>query len=378
LVKRNALVVMAVVLAAAPSFGQSTVDRERRLEAIQAEIDRLGGELRALGARERTLLGEIDRLGVEIRLSEAERERVEIEIESVSDSVAERRESLVELERLQSERRRYLAFRLREIYKQGARQVLRRAVGGSELDAYVEGLRYAAVLSSRDARILASFRTDADRLSREEQSLAGREKELRALHAELSRTSDRLSVLRRQRAAVLEDVRSDKASRERALEELSGASQALADLADSFLPGVGSPRLDMRPFRGLLDWPAEGPVSAGFGTVVHPRFRTRIPHPGLDIEAPAGAPIRSVFDGRVVFASWMRGYGLTSIIDHGGGLLSIYAHGAALLVEPGEEVLRGQQIGMVGETGSLRGPYLYFELRDGGEAVDPLGWLRGR
>ena len=85
-----------------------------------------------------------------------------------------------------------------------------------------------------------------------------------------------------------------------------------------------------------------------------------------------------MFDGRTVFASWMRGYGLTAIVDHGGGMLSIYAHASVLLTEPGERVRRGQGLGKIGDTGSLRGPYLYFELRIDGKPVDPESWLRDR
>ena len=111
---------------------------------------------------------------------------------------------------------------------------------------------------------------------------------------------------------------------------------------------------------------------------MHPRFKTRVPHPGLDIDAPDGTRIRTVFDGRVVFAAWMRGYGLTAIVDHGNGLLSIYAHASVLMVEPGDRLGRGEIIGAVGDTGSLRGAYLYFELREDGRPTDPGQWLRPR
>ena len=134
--------------------------------------------------------------------------------------------------------------------------------------------------------------------------------------------------------------------------------------------------LDIRKFQGLLDWPAAGSVRAGFGTVVHPRFKTEVPHPGWDIDAREGAPIRAVFDGAVIYAAWLHGYGLTAILDHGEGLLSVYAHAAVLIVEEGERVHRGQSLGRVGETGSLRGPYLYFELRQDGRPIDPATWLR--
>jgi len=66
------------------------------------------------------------------------------------------------------------------------------------------------------------------------------------------------------------------------------------------------------------------------------------------------------------------------IVDHGAGLLSVYAHASALLVEPGEAVARGEMLGKIGDTGSLRGPFLYFELRVDGEPNDPRKWLRPR
>jgi septal ring factor EnvC (AmiA/AmiB activator) len=146
----------------------------------------------------------------------------------------------------------------------------------------------------------------------------------------------------------------------------------------SFEDATSHVGLDVRKFRGLLDWPAEGPVSAEFGTVVHPRFRTEVPHPGWDIDAPEGRPFRTVFDGRVAFAAPLAGYGLTVVVDHGNGMVSVYAHGGVLLVEAGQDVLRGQDLGRVGDSGSLRGPYLYFELREDGRPVDPSSWLRRR
>ena len=80
----------------------------------------------------------------------------------------------------------------------------------------------------------------------------------------------------------------------------------------------------------------------------------------------------------MVFSDWMRGYGLTVIVDHGGGMLSIYAHASVLLVQQGQQVRRGQLLGKVGDTGSLRGPLLYFELRRDGEPIDPKAWIRAR
>jgi septal ring factor EnvC (AmiA/AmiB activator) len=111
---------------------------------------------------------------------------------------------------------------------------------------------------------------------------------------------------------------------------------------------------------------------------MHPRFRTVVPHPGLDLETASGATFRAVFDGRVVFAANLRGYGLTALVDHGGGLVSVYAQASALMVAPGQEVFRGQALGRVGDPASRGGAGIYFEMREDGNAVDPVRWLRAR
>jgi septal ring factor EnvC (AmiA/AmiB activator) len=360
------------------AVAQQPLDRAARERGIQANIGRLEGELRALHAREAGLLNDLERLRTELELRQAETENVALQVEAVEEAIAERGAGLTQLESEQEQRRHYLAFRLREIYKQGQQQTLRRVVGGEELDTYLEGLRYAAFLSERDSRVLAAYRTDSERLTQERVDLERRQVELRGLGDDLERSRRAIDQARRRRSRLLDEVREDTEKRQAALSELESAAVELGQLAESFLPGAEAPQMDVHKFRGLLDWPSEGKTTAGFGTVVHPRFKTEVPHPGIDIDAASGADIFSVFDGRVVFASWMRGYGLTVIVDHGTALLSIYAHASALLVEPGEQVVQGQRLGKVGETGSLRGPFLYFELRENGSPVDPADWLRPR
>jgi septal ring factor EnvC (AmiA/AmiB activator) len=296
----------------------------------------------------------------------------------VADEIAARSEQIAELGNSQDQRRRYLGFRLREVYKDGPEQLLRPLLGGEEAEGFWDGLRYAVYLNDRDARVLREYRSGMVRLHDEREDLRARQASLRELEAELGAKRDRLEAARARRERVLAGVRDDARRREDALRELRGAADELTRLVDRLGPGEAGPGIDVRKFRGLLDWPADGPVSTGFGTMVHPRFKTRVPHPGLDIDAAEGADIRAVFDGRVVFASWMRGYGLTAIVDHGEGVLSVYAHASVLLVEPEEAVIRGQTLGKVGDTGSLRGPHLYFELRVDGRPADPARWLRSR
>jgi len=96
---------------------------------------------------------------------------------------------------------------------------------------------------------------------------------------------------------------------------------------------------------------------------------------GVDVEAPAGAPVRAIAPGRVVHAGWFKGYGNLVIVDHGEGYHTLVAHLASMQTAMGEEVDAGTVLGTVGDSGSLKGPYLYFEIREKGRPVDPRPWL---
>jgi septal ring factor EnvC (AmiA/AmiB activator) len=127
--------------------------------------------------------------------------------------------------------------------------------------------------------------------------------------------------------------------------------------------------------KGRLPWPVVGRVELGFGKVENPRFHTVTVQKGVDVRAPPGTAVRAVADGKVVYAGWLRGYGNLVILDHGDGYHTVVAHLGELERKMGEEVHQGEGLGPLGDTGSLKGAYVYFELRHHGVAVDPQVWL---
>ncbi len=352
--------------------------RARRLEKLQDEMKRLQGEMAGLAQRERGLLGEVARLDAEIALRRAELEEVSLRLRDTEDKLAESSRALETVSAGQARRAPQLSARLREIYKRGPAGLLARAIAPIENAEGLDGFRYATYLSRRDAVQLSDWRSASRELAEQRSALSDERSRLSSLRADAAQKETELTAGRASRASLLWRIRGDREQHERAFGELEAAAQNLGRIVESVEGAPARVGLDVRKFRGLLDWPAEGAVSAKFGTVVHPRFKTEVPHPGLDIDAPEGQPFRTIFDGRVAYAAPLNGYGLTVVVDHGNGLVSIYAHAAVLLVEAGESVVRDQELGRVGDSGSLRGPYLYFEMRDAGRPVDPSSWLRRR
>jgi septal ring factor EnvC (AmiA/AmiB activator) len=155
----------------------------------------------------------------------------------------------------------------------------------------------------------------------------------------------------------------------------TGAAGATPGTAVASL-GAHPAEAAIRSVRGKLLFPVEvGRIEARFGRAVDPRFGTVTLQRGVDIRAPEGTQVHAVHGGKVVHSGWFKGYGNLVIVDHGGGFFSLYAHLSALERGVGDAVLRGDPLGTVGDTGSLKGSYLYFELRDGQTPLDPERWL---
>jgi len=114
-----------------------------------------------------------------------------------------------------------------------------------------------------------------------------------------------------------------------------------------------------------------GKVIEDYGLHTHPKFGTSTRNNGIDIQAPAGTPVRAVADGFVDYRDWLTGYGNCVILNHGKSYYTLYAHLSDVAVSTGQTVAGGDVIGTVGDTGSLKGPMLHFEVRHAASAVDP-------
>lgn len=190
------------------------------------------------------------------------------------------------------------------------------------------------------------------------------EKRLSQLVAQLTRIIAARPAPRREPAPVERPTR-DKPARER-------APQA-PEVVNERLPEAQSHSVFAR-LKGELRLPVKGVISGRFGSS-RPEGGT---WKGLFIRAASGTPVRAIANGRVVFADWMRGFGNLLIVDHSDGYLSIYGNNDALLKQVGDVVRSGDAIAAVGDSGGIPESGLYFELRQQGQALDPMKWVSTR
>jgi len=212
--------------------------------------------------------------------------------------------------------------------------------------------------------------------------LAHQKEELSQQRRILAEVQDSVRKDGEKKKQLLASLRQEKEGRVRALKELEQAALRLQKMIEEMSRrGVGkAPELPagtgLEAMRGKLEWPVRGQVTGGFGKTKHPEFATEVFRKGIDIEAPIGEEIRAVEKGRVIFAERFSGYGKMVIIDHGERYFSVYAHLSEILKKTGDAVKRGETLGTVGDSDSLAGSRLYFEMRKDGKSIDPLPWFR--
>ena len=125
--------------------------------------------------------------------------------------------------------------------------------------------------------------------------------------------------------------------------------------------------------RGAMPWPVAGKRLNRYGA---PRQGSAVRWQGVQIAGEEGSPVRTIHNGRVVYADWLRGAGLLIIVDHGNDYMSLYAHNQSLLRQEGDWVRGGEAIATLGNSGGQRRSGLYFEIRHKGRPTDPARWCR--
>jgi septal ring factor EnvC (AmiA/AmiB activator) len=345
--------------------------REAELESIRDEIAGLRIQLNRLSDRRAGAADDLARTGIEVRLQDRRVEEVRAERRLEEERLAETEARVEDLERRLETSREVLRGRLTDLYRVGRHGSFRLLLAVQSEEQLLPGIRLLRYLARRDSQTVESYLDDRARLGFERDELTARRLEVEAL---LRREALRLEQLRRtesRQKVLLASLNPEERELSEKTERLADKERKLANLL-AFLVGRNTTPLSGEPiqsFRGVLDWPVEGRVTAGFGPRLDPRYKTRVPHNGIDLETVPGSPVRVVFPGRVLYAAPFQGYGMTVVVHHPGRVFTLYAGLDRLQVGVDDMLSLGAVLGGVGEK-------LYFEIRLENKPQDPVNWLR--
>jgi septal ring factor EnvC (AmiA/AmiB activator) len=363
--------------------------------AVPAE--KPAADTRKTEAELQAVKSEIERVTRQVSDEQVEKDRLSKELRGAEVSVGKAREGLDNVRRGRAERaskRTLLAAQKRTREADLAQN--RGALAGQLRAAYLIGREEPVKLllnqkdPERAGRMFVYYsyfgRARADQIhliENDVQAIAELDEQVQAEDARLAELEKQqraalmeLEQAREKRSGVLASLTAESNSHAQSLERLKSQQSGLEKLLRELRRAMEKFPIDNNDafahLRGKLTWPVGGKLIARFGE----SRAGGVKWDGVLVATERGAPVRAVYGGRVIYADWLPGLGLLTIIDHGEGYMSLYGHNERLYKTVGERVNAGDTVGSAGDSGGSNRPELYFEIRKAGKAVDPRPWFR--
>ena len=358
------------------------IEQERsRLLELNQEIRETQQKAKEVESQQDSVLKNIETLDQKLKRKQDSYHEISQKLKKKDRELADINANLAQLGMTIKERRQSISERLRLLYMEGRDGYLKALLSANSFSNFERRLAYLSTITKQEYHLLQQFHGDLNELEQLKERQARARDEMLEYKDQTEKNIREMKGVKREKKVLLTSLSKEKNLYDRSVEDLQRSAlqvdSLLKELDQRFQ--LSQTRLrapSTRPLsRGALLWPTDGTVVTFFGRQKHPDFDTYVNKKGIEIKTRGGSPIRTVSSGTVVYADWLKGYGLVIIIDHQNGFFSLYAHASKLLVKEGQIVEMGQTIGETGETGLTEGTTLYFELRKGTTPVDPLRWL---
>lgn len=371
-----AVLTVASLVEPSLSHAQDAKKTEAELKALKSEIEKVSSQVRSDQAAK-------DRLARELRTAEMSVSEVRRSLDDLHRERAENARKRAALEEDKRKReadlareRDSLAGQLRAAYLIGSEEPLKLLLNQKDPARAGRMFAYYSYFGRARAEQIDRINTNLTEIEKLDQDVAATDERLAAIEAERKAELGKLDTARAQRGKVLASLQAEAKERAESLERMKREQGALEKLLRELKRAVQrfppDNNTEFGRLRGKLAWPVQGRLIARYG-------ETRggsVKWDGVLLSVERGAEVRAVYSGRVIYADWLPGLGLLTIVDHGDGYLSLYGHNDRLFKAVGERVSSGEPIAAAGDSGGRQQPELYFEIRKSGKPVDPGPWFK--
>lgn len=271
--------------------------------------------------------------------------------------------------------------RIRQVYKHQRTGMFELILSAKDVNTLMDMFYYEKIVIQDDYKRMQAVKAKADEIARLKAQVESQRRMVEASIRDINNQRASIQSSIAENKTMIERLQKDKSYYERSERELARQSESIQRMIEELTrksQSKGSSSQVRVSSSGFMR-PISGPITSPFGYRVHPIFKSRIFHSGLDIAGPNGGAIHAANDGKVIYAGWYGGYGKVVILDHGvvngKPITTLYGHMSAINVSNGQYVKKGQTVGREGSTGYSTGPHCHFEVRVNGKPTNPLSYI---
>ena len=382
------------------AFSQRTQrDFERELKAQNSAIQSLRDEIETTKKRinsenkkEKSSVRKVSNLSEEISLLQKLVKELVKEEKLLITDISRMERKINQNENNLEELRNLYAKRLSTMYKKGQISNLERVLSSTSWRQAIYRSKYLKIISKIDRETHDTIRALLIEVGKQKLVLESALRKKRYLKREREKTLSQVRSKKKKEQRELTRIRKSQKELKNYLSEKQVGMNQLEVIIKKIREDIARLEREERirkqqmalsskefpKLKGQISWPAEGRVAAKFGRQWNPKLKTTTENPGIDIKGKPGSEIRSVLGGVVTTITFIRGYGTTIIIDHGSGFYTVYSHVTNVETNVDSQVNSGDVIAYMGDSGSINGSQLHFEIWGEGKKLNPENWLKKR
>lgn len=360
-----------LALWAAPTqqIEKEIVRKQKDLKTIRKELSKTKEKEKEIQGKESSILEKVSAIETDLYRKEKELKQMERQLGLTRIRLQRTGEQIGMLNAGIDTTRGEFFSRLSALYKMG-RISPETLLLSSE--SYLDLLRmdkYFRVILESDTLIVDTYLRQVALKERYQDTLLRDQSQWQRAIAGVTQKREEVKKVKEEQRTLLRSIQNQKAVYRKVIQELEARAKELETLVEKLekekdLLAYGKSKSDY--MKAPLIVPVRGKVISS--------FREKGQN-GIEIKAPVGTEIRAVLSGKVLYADWFKGFGNVVIIDHGDHLFTVSGYSSQLLKKTGDSVEQGEPIALVGSSGSLKGPCLYFEIRHRGKPQDPVDWI---
>ena len=352
-------------------------DEQAELKILRKKIAQQENAISKVGKKESAVLKNLQKIGSQLKLKKRELEIYKWNFKNNQKKIFSLEPRLKKAEQKIKSHKKILGLRLRSIYKERPMFPLRVAFSSNNVTDLMQRLKYMDLIAQQDSQMLQEYLTKLEKIKQDKSSLYKVRAKLVSLKKNTVSKKREIEKTKKEKSVYLKKIKRKKNQSVKVRKELLAASNNLNSLIDKLLMKlVSGEGLDISDKKGRLKLPLKGRILNKFGRKRVKEYESYIVYNGINVRARRGTPVQAVFDGKVLYTGELEGYGNLVIVGHGKEYHSLYGHLDSIKVAANKVVKTGEVIALSGDSGSLEGETLYFELRKNGKPIEPVRWFR--